>query len=80
MVSQWQKDYEEEAKNLIKNSMNEYKEGIKKVRIIEEGLCEVGMHTTQNKIGFCKRCKRSFCKEHGDIDENVCIECQERNF
>lgn len=80
MVSQWQKDYEKEAKGIIKNSVKEYEENIRRIRIVEQRLCEVGMHNTQNKLRFCRYCKRSFCKEHGDIKEGVCFDCEKRDF
>ena len=76
MTSQWQKNYKKEAKDIIRISVEEYKRNIKKIEVIEQKFCEVGAHNTQNTLRFCIYCKRSFCKEHGDLEKGICYECK----
>jgi len=77
MVSEWQKSYEEEARELIKKAQEEYKEMVRMSNIVASKLCEVGSHTTDSTLRFCKYCKRSFCAKHGDIKKAICDECAE---
>jgi len=77
MVSRWQKNYEDEAKELIRRSVREYNETVRMSNIITKKLCEVGDHKTEGKLKFCKYCKRSFCKIHGDLKKGVCNACLE---
>ena len=77
MVSDWQKDYESEAKGIIKKSVEEYDDMVRMSNITAAKMCECGIHQTENKLRFCKHCKRSFCREHGDMDKSVCDECDD---
>ena len=76
-VNDWQKNYKEEARQIIRNSKEEYQEGIRQSNLIGSGFCEVGVHQTKLKIHFCRNCKRSFCAEHGYADKHTCKECFE---
>lgn len=77
MVSEWQKNYENEAKEIIRDSVKEYEFMVHMSNIVAQKLCEVGNHHTERKLRFCKFCKRSFCSEHGDIKKGICDSCLE---
>lgn len=79
MVSEWQKKYEIEARELIRKSREEYKHMVKMSNITASQRCECGFHTTDEKLRFCKNCRRSFCHEHGDMEKSVCHKCGELN-
>ncbi len=76
MVSEWQKNYETEAKEIIKKSVEEYEDMVRMSNIAAAKFCECGSHHTEFKLRFCKRCKKSFCKEHGDLKKGICYECE----
>ena len=80
MVSEWQKKYENEARDLIKKEIQEYSNTVR-IGNVTTALkrCECGFHTTEEKLRFCKHCKRSFCGEHGDFKNLICHKCDECN-
>ncbi len=77
MVSEWQKNYENEAKEVIKQSVKDYEFMIHMSNVVSEKLCEVGNHIARGPLRFCKYCKKSFCSEHGDIKRGICNVCIE---
>ena len=37
--------------------------------------CEIGNHPVERESAKCKFCGKIFCNEHGNIKENMCINC-----
>ena len=74
---EWQKSFMDEARQIVKQSKEDYNHMVKMSNVVAAKMCEVGVHQTDDKLCFCNQCKRSFCEKHGNFEKKICAHCQE---
>ena len=76
----WSQNYKEEAVQLIKQHKEDYKDMVRMSNVVAAKQCELGKHTSDSRISFCKHCKKSFCTKHGDAKKLLCESCVYREI
>lgn len=77
---EWQKSFMDEARQIVKQSKEDYGQMVRMSNIVTAKFCEVGGHKTNSKLTFCNNCKLSFCEKHGDAKKMLCQNCQSLSF